>query len=230
MARKSRSRPRRRRRDLGGLDLSGKQKLLLGIGALALTVLLLTQSGKVIGVGKMLLDDAQSAIFKSVIPWQARPYADVILRVSSETGVSPFVIVALGMRETQWGNTPDLSEPGPAGTGDSGHGRGLMQIDDRSWGDWLENNDWTDPYTNVSKGVAIYLTGRHYLEQHGVTGEMLDKGAIAAYNEGPGKVLRLINEGQDPSAGTTGGDYATDVLGKIASYVASFNQQGGATV
>lgn len=116
--------------------------------------------------GQTVVDAAHKAIFKAVLPDYADPYGDVMLRVADEQGVDPFLIFALGDRETKWGTSTDLDQPGPAGTGDGGHGHGLMQIDDRSWGDWLATHDWTDPYTNVSQGVRIlkgaiaFFTGR----------------------------------------------------------------------
>ena len=91
--------------------------------------------------------------FDAVLPAYAQPYASAILAASKATGVDPFTIFALGDRESGWGQY--LSPPGPGGTGDSTHGRGLMQIDDRTWASWLASNDWTDPATNVLKGAQI---------------------------------------------------------------------------
>lgn len=108
----------------------------------------------------VLLDDAQKAIFKAVIPSQAQPYADIILQVAQEQGVSPFIICQIGYRESLWGQS--LSPSGPGGTGDSGHGRGLMQIDDRSFTAWLAANDWTDPYTNITKGTLIFKAALNF--------------------------------------------------------------------
>jgi hypothetical protein len=43
--------------------------------------------------------------------------------------LDPLVLAAIVERESRGGEA--LSPPGPAGVGDGGHGRGLMQIDDR---------------------------------------------------------------------------------------------------
>lgn len=129
--------------------------LLLGGLGLAVAGLLFSERKSIMLFGQTVVDAAHKAIFKAVLPDYAAPYGDVMLRVADEQGVDPFLIFALGDRETRWGSSRDLDQPGPAGTGDGGHGHGLMQIDDRSWGDWLASHDWTDPYTNVSQGVRI---------------------------------------------------------------------------
>ena len=53
--------------------------------------------------------------------------------------------------------------PGPIGTGDSGHGRGLMQIDDRSHGQWLMTHNWQDPETNITYGGQILASNMIFL-------------------------------------------------------------------
>lgn len=128
--------------------------LLLGLGG-AVAALAFTKKEAIMLFGQRVVDAAHRAIFIATLPDYAQPYGDVMLRVADEEGVDPFLIFGFGDRETLWGTTRDLSQPGPAGTGDGGHGHGLMQIDDRSWGTWLASNDWTDPYTNVKKGVQI---------------------------------------------------------------------------
>ena len=107
-----------------------------------------------------------------------------------------------------------LVPPGPAGTGDSGHGRGLMQLDDRTWEAWLEENDWTDPATNILKGASILDT---YLGQLGQN----VAAAVAAYNCGPGRIARLLATMSDAGAAqfdryTTGHNYTSDVLARMA--------------
>lgn len=104
---------------------------------------------------KRVYTAAGQLVFRAVVSKQAAPYVDQILKVSEEEDVDPFVIEALGYRETLWGTAKALDKPGPAGRGDFGHGHGLMQIDDGTNGTWLQQNDWTDPYTNIKKGVKI---------------------------------------------------------------------------
>lgn len=166
----------------------------------------------------------QEDAFAAAIPAEAQPYADVILRVSREKGVDPFIIVAIGMRESRWGTR--LSPPGPGGTGDGGHGRGIMQIDDRSFGVWLLTNNWTDPYTNVAKGTDILKAKMAYVQSHSnLTGADLLEAAIAAYNTGEGNVVKSINAGMPPDTTTTGGDYSADVIAKASDYTNAFTGQ-----
>lgn len=127
--------------------------LLLGVlGGAALIAY--TQRKTIMVYGGKALEAGMDLYFTLSLPERARGYAEVILRVAKEEGVDPFVIFGLGDRESGWGTF--LSPRGPAGRGDQGHGHGLMQIDDRSFGPWLAANDWTDPYTNVKKGVQIW--------------------------------------------------------------------------
>lgn len=227
--------------------------LLLGAGALSL--LAYWQRSRLARVGTMIVDASKSALFQSVIPSTAEPYADVILQVAREQNIDPFIIVALGDRETRWGTGAGLDQYGPAGRGDSGHGHGLMQIDDRSWGSWLASNSWWDPYTNITKGVQVlkgkraYLSGASqgtvtvgsrvagllgvssgaYPDPRPLTGDILDQASIAAYNAGEGSVLQAYAAGglQGIDKVTAGKNYSTDVLTKIATWTNSFLSQGG---
>jgi hypothetical protein len=134
--------------------------LLLGILG-GIVAFAFTQRKTIMIYGAKAVTGAGEAIFAALLPDRAQPYADVILRVAREKSggvgpagvIEPWLVFALGDRESGWGIY--LSPPGPAGTGDQGHGHGLMQIDDRSHAPWLAANDWTDPYVNVSKGVEI---------------------------------------------------------------------------
>jgi len=102
---------------------------------------------------KAIMTGAKALAFKATVPKDAGPYADVILRVAEEENLSPFLLYAIGARESGWGSY--LTPKGPGGTGDYGHGRGLMQIDDRSNQAWLAANDWRDPLVNLRRGVSI---------------------------------------------------------------------------
>jgi hypothetical protein len=127
--------------------------LLLGLGgAIALAY---TQRKTIMIYGRKAIDQAYEAIWIQMLPSYAQGYGPIILRVSREESIDPNLIYGLGDRETQWGTSRYLDVKGPGGRGDGGHGYGLMQIDDRSWGAWLAANDWRDPYTNVKKGARI---------------------------------------------------------------------------
>ena len=154
--------------------------------------LLYAKKEQIVSLGTDVLEYGREEYFRMVIDDNAKPYADVILQVARETGIDPFLIYAIGKQESRWGNA--LSPRGPGGTGDSGHGRGIMQIDDRSWGSWLESNDWTDPYTNVSKGVEVLKQALDFFQSNssirGYTdGTWVDIGSSSAAKRGvaPGR-------------------------------------------
>lgn len=205
--------------------MKDSEKLLLGAGILGLGVLIFMNRKTLSQVATTALDAANDELFKLAIPSEAGPYVEIIKQASSDEGVDPFITVAIGYRESHWGAL--LNPPGPAGTGDAGHGHGLMQIDDRTWGDWLGEYDWTDPYTNVQKGLEIYNQNLNYFTGKGLSGDAAIQAALAAYNHGPGNVWKNIQDGLSPDTGTTGGNYASDVWSRFQTYTGSFLAQLG---
>ena len=137
--------------------------LWIALGGAVLAGLAFWKKEAIVSFGTDALDAGKQLYFKATLSDDASPYSDLILQVAKEQGVDPFILYALGERESRWGEA--LSPAGPTGTGDSGHGRGIMQIDDRSFGPdangvgkgngWLGQNDWTDPYTNLTQGAII---------------------------------------------------------------------------
>jgi soluble lytic murein transglycosylase-like protein len=126
-------------------------------------------------------------------------------RVSNETSVDKNLILAIMDRESLCGDalTPKGS---PQGVGDGGHGRGLMQIDDRYHRSFCEDITlWGDAYQNILYGTTLLRT---YVRKLGD-----DSRGIAAYNAGPKRVLasKFTTIGQLDTL-TTGGDYVSDVL------------------
>lgn len=211
--------------------------------------MLLMKRGARVGATVISPDSPTSSIFASVIPADAQPYSDVILKVANEQNVDPFIIVALGERESHWGALLDSN-----GLGDNGHGHGIMQVDDRYFADWLAANAWQDPYTNITKGVQIlqdkmrYLAGsgsgtvkigssvasrlgvaagETYPDPRPLTGDDLVHAAIAAYNGGEGAVTQAIAAGGMSAVDrvTTGGNYSADVISTVASLTNSFNSE-----
>ena len=202
---------------------------------------------------KAIMTGAKALAFKATVPKDAGPYADVILRVAEEENLSPFLLYAIGARESGWGSY--LTPKGPGGTGDYGHGRGLMQIDDRSNQAWLAANDWRDPLVNLRRGVSI-LKGKMrflannfpvpgltdgktvtisekaaatrgikaggYKDPRPLSGDLLLRASVAAYNGGEGAVLQSLAAGLDPDTTTAKGpsgrpDYSSDVLARAAT-------------
>ena len=105
-----------------------------------------------------------------------------------------------------------LTPRGPAGTGDGGHGRGLMQIDDRYHKAWIDLNLWQIASENIRYAVTHILLPN--LDQLGGI-----PAAIAAYNASFEKVWEVVAEfGQDVDrldVLTTHGDYVSDVLARV---------------
>lgn len=143
------------------------------------------------------------------LPAEGKYLTDVLWRIYQETGLDPLLLAGIFARES--GFKADI-------LGDAGHGHGLGQIDDRSFGDWLKSHDWKDPYTNASKSADILIAKAAYLKGHGIGGDKLVSAALAAYNAGEGRVLETLNKGGNPDSLTTGGDYSRWVLAKRDTY------------
>ena len=203
---------------------------LFGFGLLSAGVLLFMRRKSLSTLATSAIDEANDIYFQLAIPNEAGPYARVIKQVAAETGIDPFVITAIGMRETGWGTSRYLDQPGPAGRGDNGHGHGLMQIDDRTWASWLGSHDWADPYTNISKGAEIYSANLDYFVNRGLTGDLLARAALAAYNHGPGNVWQNIQAGRDPDVGTASGNYSAAVWGQANALAGSYASAAGVVV
>lgn len=96
--------------------------------------------------------------------------------------------------------------------GDGGHGRGLMQIDDRSHAQWLAaHSSGLDPESNIDYGCAILRADIDYFK-----GDV--RAGVAAYNCGPGNAAAGQRESGNPDKYTTGGNYSTRVLEQAAQF------------
>lgn len=148
----------------------------------------------------------------------------IIVDSAQRHGWRPEVIAGIISRESRFGLILEAD-----GTGDHGHGHGLMQIDDRFYGDWLAENDWQDPATNIEKGVQIltgkynWLNDRGYFE--GLSQEEAEQASIAAYNCGEGNERKAIasDDGEpglqdDFDERTAGHDYSADVLARAEQF------------
>jgi hypothetical protein len=181
--------------------------------------------------------------FRAALPKSGQRYAQSFLHAADAFGLSPFLLAAICDRESRYGAAlaPDL-------TGDCGHGRGLMQIDDRAHPEWIALGAWRDPAQNVLKGAHVLADARAFFcrapRQHVVLGtfaaqrrgvspgrypdprpladEALVRAAVAAYNTGAQNVLMSLACGADPDCTTTGKDYSADVLRRAAALEAAF--------
>lgn len=199
--------------------------------------LVIYNRGTLSKVGTRVVDAAKKQVFLNIIPARSRFYADTVLRVADDETVSPFLLVAIMERESRSGEA--LSPKGPSGTGDGGHGRGLMQIDDRSFGPdaqgvgkgdgWLASHDWRDPIANIRKGAQVYKGKRKYIQSKvpGLSDYQLMAASLAAYNSGEGTIVQSLKAGRNVDSTTAGGDYSSDVLKRIAAMEAAFNKVAG---
>jgi hypothetical protein len=142
-------------------------------------------------------------------------YRPIIEQVASEIAMEPFLVVAIGSRESGWGR--HLKPAGPRGkcrdTG--GHGRGLLQIDDR-YHEFARSGRWDDPEENIRYGVALLTqfladVGRKARVEHGIPQIRV---ALAAYNCGAENVQLALDRGLDIDYFTAGRNYSADVLSR----------------
>ncbi len=89
---------------------------------------------------------------------------------------------------------------------------------------------------NVSASYAAWigklqnrpdLKGGIYKDPRPLTGTALQAAAVAAYNTGPGNVIRNLALGMRAEASTTGGDYTGDTLNRQAKVIAAYMAAGG---
>lgn len=141
-------------------------------------------------------------------------YMPFVLQAAKDAGVPPSVICGIGSRETEWGLSKALDKPGPGGKGDGGHGRGLMQIDDR-YHAFARTGRWDDAEANILYAAKVLNTSRNYIKgRFPLTGDHLLRAAVAGYNCGPGNVSKALKRGLDVDFYTTGRNYGTDVLSR----------------
>jgi hypothetical protein len=101
--------------------------------------------------------------------------------------------------------------------GDGGHGRGMVQIDDRSHFDICNNHDFRkEPALFIDYGAKMLLTNLGWAAKHWpkYTLEQRQKIAAAAYNCGCGNVLKAVPQG-NCDLYTAHGDYGASVIERM---------------
>lgn len=139
-------------------------------------------------------------------------------------------LFAVGSRESNW-NPKYLTVPG-----DNGNGFGPMQIDKRSYPQFVASGKWRDPKEAIRMGAAVlkakldqaYDNQGHKItvrtrsgESYSLVAKKLTKAelkhvALAAYNSGLWSLYHA-SKGRSPDHGTTGADYGQDVLERAAA-------------
>ena len=125
-------------------------------------------------------------------------------------GCQPHILHGIGSRETNLKNI----------LGDSGHGHGIMQIDDRSFPEWCASGQWRDPHKAIRMG-AFVLASKCAAARVKIKGDdNILRAAIASYNAGKNAIDDFLLHG-DPDRRTTGHDYSRDVLRRAAWFKAA---------
>lgn len=181
----------------------------------------------------------------AILPPRLSQWSGAFLQGWALHQVDPLLLAAICDRES--GGGLFLKPVGPAGTGDGGHGRGLMQIDDRSHMDWLSQTDvtgtplWQIPEQNVAYAAGLLgrlldLFNGHFADP---SDQLSTHCAVAAYNCGEGAVIRALNScDADTSvfgritavdSRTTGHDYSQNVLSRYGVFAARVQSNNSGT-
>lgn len=166
---------------------------------------------------------------------EALKYKEFILKQSKKFDIAPAIICGIGSRESAWGAA--LTPKGPKGTGDfakrrfptryreaalpageTGFGRGLMQIDFDAH-EFARTGNWQNAEENIKYGCMVYNDARNYMKNKTqLTGLSLIRATLAAYNCGAGRVITTLNENLDIDYFTAGRDYSKDTLNRAGYF------------
>ncbi|XP_040192289.1 lysozyme g-like [Rana temporaria] len=134
-------------------------------------------------------------------------YKEKIMSVSRKTGVDAAIIAAIMSRESRAGNALDANK-----WGDHGNAFGLMQIDKR----WHCPRGAWDSEEHILQATEILTSMFDAIKQKfpSWSTNQVMKGAISAYNAGPGNV----NSFDAIDSRTTGKDYSNDCVARAKFY------------
>lgn len=154
----------------------------------------------------------------------------MLIDAAKKRGLRPEVLAAIASRETNMRNI----------SGDGGHGKSVMQIDDRAHPEFAKNDWQNNVRLGFEKGADVLKQNMDWLvknagKESSVTdrsgrkyqftvpkleGKSLEQTAIAMYNSGRFAPYH-VSKGRSPDYGTTGKDYSADVL-KRSEYFGRF--------
>ncbi|WP_223635913.1 peptidoglycan-binding protein [Corallococcus sp. EGB] len=133
---------------------------------------------------------------------------------AAKHGLPPALLAAIASRESRAGATLDRS-----GHGDNGNGFGVMQVDHRYH--TTQGGPTSAQHIDQAAGILKgYLNQVQKAHPDWPEAQQL-RGAVAAYNSGPGNVRTI----QNMDVGTTGNDYSNDVWARAQALAPHF---GGA--
>lgn len=139
--------------------------------------------------------------------------------------VGSSLLLAIGSRET--GLTNEL--------GDTGHGVGVMQIDDRFWSiakSLRDSGEWRSASGRmmlIKQADTILRNNMASVRAAGVAGQYVCQVAVSAYNCGIHNAILGHYEG-DCDAFTSGHNYSADVLGREAIFQGLLKEMGRETI
>jgi hypothetical protein len=163
---------------------------------------------------------------------QQRGWIPFFQKAAQANSFEPELLMGIGYRES------NLAPNSLKVAGDNGHGYGLMQIDIRSYPNWVDEGNWKDPKACISMGAEVLALKRDEIESRNgeknievkdnaghiyhfdgkeIAGPDLLRVTVAAYNCGMWAYYHY-SKGDDVDKGTTGKDYSKDVLKKAARF------------
>jgi soluble lytic murein transglycosylase-like protein len=160
-----------------------------------------------------------------MLPGRARIWLAFVEESAKRHGLDPLFVLAIMDHESLCGYT--LQPMGPEGVGDGGHGRGLMQIDDRFHHSFIAQTDadgtplWKKPAANIEYACEFLgKLSRSIPFPAGIPGAR-EACLAAAYNAGLRGVCRVLSSLEEDSdfaalvarldSITTHKDYVADV-------------------
>ena len=165
---------------------------------------------------------------------EARKYKAAIEASAAQHEFATALICGIGSRESAWGLA--LKPLGPSGCGDffkrsfptplrrgplpadGGYGRGLMQIDYDAH-EFARTGKWQDPIENIRYGAKVFADCRAFFQRRSnLSGTGLLRASLAAYNCGPGNVLRALNSGLDVDYFTAHRNYSAETLNRAGFF------------
>ncbi|XP_024913973.1 lysozyme g isoform X1 [Cynoglossus semilaevis] len=145
-----------------------------------------------------------------------KKYRDKIIRVANETGIQPCLIAAIISRESRAGKALKNGWGDWSPKRQAWNAWGLMQVDvNPEGGGHTPRGAWdSEEHILQGKEILISFIGKIRKKFPKWSKEHQLKGAIAAYNQGDGKVHSFENVDEN----TTGKDYSNDVISRALWY------------